>query len=166
MTLDLKTLTPTDNATTVAPAANLVIEFDEVVQKGTGDIVIKKADGSEDTTIAVTSAEVTINGNRVTINPTADLAESTEYYVEIDSGAIEDTAGNDYGGISDSSTWSFTTSKPITYDPVENSTISLQGVYYSAVATADFDNDGDTDILITGEDSSCLLYTSPSPRDA
>ncbi|WP_148292337.1 VCBS repeat-containing protein, partial [Planktothrix agardhii] len=32
--------------------------------------------------------------------------------------------------------------------------ISLTGVGYSSVTTADFDNDGDTDILLTGFDSS------------
>ncbi|WP_214560669.1 beta strand repeat-containing protein, partial [Planktothrix agardhii] len=36
----------------------------------------------------------------------------------------------------------------------ENTNISLTGVAYSSVTTADFDNDGDTDILLTGGDSS------------
>ncbi|WP_254173274.1 putative Ig domain-containing protein [Planktothrix pseudagardhii] len=36
----------------------------------------------------------------------------------------------------------------------ENTNISLNGVYYSSVSTADFDKDGDTDILLTGRDSS------------
>ncbi|MFM6196466.1 MAG: FG-GAP repeat domain-containing protein, partial [Planktothrix sp.] len=36
----------------------------------------------------------------------------------------------------------------------ENTNISLTGVGYSSVTTADFDSDGDTDILLTGFDSS------------
>ncbi|WP_254175504.1 putative Ig domain-containing protein [Planktothrix tepida] len=36
----------------------------------------------------------------------------------------------------------------------ENTNISLNGVYGSSVTTADFDSDGDTDILLTGKDSS------------
>ncbi|CAD5940622.1 FG-GAP repeat domain-containing protein [Planktothrix agardhii] len=36
----------------------------------------------------------------------------------------------------------------------ENTNVSLTGVLYSSVTTADFDNDGDTDILLTGQDSS------------
>ncbi|WP_423809261.1 FG-GAP repeat domain-containing protein, partial [Planktothrix agardhii] len=36
----------------------------------------------------------------------------------------------------------------------ENTNISLTGVFYSSVTTADFDKDGDTDILLTGFDSS------------
>jgi hypothetical protein len=34
---------------------------------------------------------------------------STEYYVKIDAGAIQDTSANDYAGIADTTTWSFTT---------------------------------------------------------
>ncbi|MFM6189721.1 FG-GAP repeat domain-containing protein, partial [Planktothrix sp.] len=36
----------------------------------------------------------------------------------------------------------------------ENTNVSLTGVFYSSVTTADFDKDGDTDILLTGIDSS------------
>ncbi|MFM6356816.1 MAG: hypothetical protein ACKPH7_10650, partial [Planktothrix sp.] len=36
----------------------------------------------------------------------------------------------------------------------ENTNISLTGVYYGSVTTADFDSDGYTDILLTGQDSS------------
>ncbi|WP_254175480.1 FG-GAP repeat domain-containing protein [Planktothrix tepida] len=36
----------------------------------------------------------------------------------------------------------------------ENTNVSLTGVYFSSVTTADFDSDGDTDILLTGKDSS------------
>ncbi|NES07334.1 MAG: hypothetical protein F6K22_33795, partial [Okeania sp. SIO2F4] len=115
--------TPADNTTDIAIGADLVIEFDENVQKGTGNIVIKQlSDNSTVETIDVTSGQVTISNNTLTINPTADLAEGTEYYVEIDSGAIEDTAGNDYAGMSDVTTWNFTTvsnnnnSEPVEFD--------------------------------------------------
>ncbi|MBG0749211.1 MAG: hypothetical protein I4E98_21950, partial [Planktothrix agardhii KL2] len=36
----------------------------------------------------------------------------------------------------------------------ENTNVSLSGVFYSSVTTADFDKDGNTDILLTGRDSS------------
>jgi len=60
-------------------------------------------------TIAVTAANVTVSGSQLTINPTADLEEGTDYYVEIANGAIQDIAGNNYAGISGDSTWNFTT---------------------------------------------------------
>ena len=71
-------LTPDDNATGVAVNANLVVNFDEAIQKGTGNIFIKKvSDNSIVETIAVTNSNVTISGNKLTINPTNDLASGT-----------------------------------------------------------------------------------------
>ncbi|MEG5056193.1 DUF4347 domain-containing protein, partial [Microcoleus sp. B13-B6] len=58
------TFTPADNATSVAVAANLVVTLSEAVQKGTGNIVIKKvSDNSVVETIDVTSANVTVTGS-------------------------------------------------------------------------------------------------------
>ncbi|MEG3838139.1 Ig-like domain-containing protein, partial [Microcoleus sp. Z1_C3] len=101
--------TPADNATSVAVAANLVVTLSEAVQKGTGNIVIKKTDGTVVETIDVTSANVTVTGSSVTINPTANLVEGTDYYVEIAAGAIKDLAGNNYAGLVDPTAWNFTT---------------------------------------------------------
>ncbi|MEG4918730.1 DUF4347 domain-containing protein, partial [Microcoleus sp. B7-D4] len=104
------TFTPADNATSVAVAANLVVTLSEAVQKGTGNIVIKKvSDNSVVETIDVTSANVTVTGSTVTVNPLADLAQSTDYYVEIAAGAIKDLAGNNYVGTTGAATWNFTT---------------------------------------------------------
>ena len=107
----LSSSSPLDNATAVAVGSNLVLTFSEAVQAGTGNIVIKKAsDNSLVTSIAVTdSSQVSISGTGVTINPTSDLSGSTEYYVQIDNGAITDTSGNAYAGISSSTALSFTT---------------------------------------------------------
>ncbi|TAG85513.1 MAG: hypothetical protein EAZ18_26970, partial [Oscillatoriales cyanobacterium] len=53
--------TPVDNATGVAVGANLVVNFSEAIQKGTGNLVIKKlSDNSVVETIAVTAANVTV----------------------------------------------------------------------------------------------------------
>ncbi len=102
--------TPADNATGVAVGTNLVINFSENVQKGTGNIVIKKSsDNSVVETIAVTSAQVTIAADVATIDPSSTWLASTGYYVQVASGAFEDLAGNDYAGISDTTTWNFTT---------------------------------------------------------
>ena len=101
---------PVDNATGVGVADNLVTNFSEAIQKGTGNLVIKKqSDNSVVETIAVTAGNVTVSGSELTINPTADLGEGTDYYVEIVNGAITDIAGNNYAGITGNSTWNFTT---------------------------------------------------------
>ena len=89
-------------------AANLFIEFNENVQAGSGNITIKEvSNGGTFEAIAIGSA--TISGARVTINPSSDLASGIEYYVEIDDGAIEDTASNAFIGFRNNQSWRFTT---------------------------------------------------------
>ena len=117
---------PVDNATIVAQGANLIVNFSEPVQKGSGNITIKKlTDGSIPETIAVTASNITVNGNQLTINPTADLLANTNYYVEIANGAIKDSAGNNFTGITGNSTWNFLTADTIgptlvSISPVDN----------------------------------------------
>ncbi|MHC4556900.1 MAG: Ig-like domain-containing protein, partial [Planctomycetota bacterium] len=108
--------TPADDATDVAVDTNLVIDFSENVQAGTGNIVIKRSsDDSVVETIAVTSGQVTISGDQATINPSSDLAGGTEYYVDIGSGVFQDLSSNDYAGTTDSPmSWSFTTAESLT----------------------------------------------------
>jgi|GEM_PF-1961059 len=102
---------PLDNATNVAVDVNLVMTFNEDVSAvAAKNIVLKK--GSDDSTvetIATTSAQVNIVSNVVTINPSANLDEQTDYYIQVDSGAFIDASSNPYGGISDTTTWNFTT---------------------------------------------------------
>ncbi|MCL1467457.1 DUF4347 domain-containing protein [Argonema galeatum] len=125
------TFTPADNATSVAVAANLVVTLSEAVLKGTGNLVIKKvSDNSVVETIDVTSANVTVSGSSVTVNPTADLLPGTDYYVEIAAGAIKDVAGNNYAGITGATAWNFTTATApdtiaptaTTFTPADNAT--------------------------------------------
>jgi methionine-rich copper-binding protein CopC len=102
--------TPRDNATRVAPAANLVMTFGDPIQKGTGSILIKRSsDDSTVETIPIASAQVTVSGATATIDPAASLLESTGYYVEVSAGAVRDLAGNDSAGISGGAAWNFTT---------------------------------------------------------
>lgn len=108
----VSTYNPSDNASSVVINSNLVLTFNENVQKGTGNITIHKiSDNSIVQTIDVQDLAVSISNNVVTINP-ADFAYGTRYYVNIPSGAIQDMAGNNYAGISNNSTWNFTTIAP------------------------------------------------------
>ncbi len=111
----IQTLAPANGATHVAPYANLVSTFGETIVAGSsGNITIKKvSDNSTVETFAVTnSPRLAFSGAQVTINPTADLATNTTYYVEIDAGAIRDLSDNAFTGLSGSSSWSFTTVQP------------------------------------------------------
>jgi hypothetical protein len=123
------TFSPADDETSVATDSNLVITFDESVDTETGNITIyETSDDSEVEAIDVTSGQVTGTGStEITINPTTDLDEQTSYYVQIDATAFDDTAGNSFAGISDSTTWSFTTadeSGPVvsSLSPTDNGT--------------------------------------------
>jgi hypothetical protein len=85
-----------------------VLTFSENVQAGSGNITI--SDGSDSRVIDVTDGtQVTISGNQVTIDPTTDLNFASAYNVQIDSGALTDTAGNEYAGIGDDTTLNFDT---------------------------------------------------------
>ncbi len=103
-------LSPATNSTGFSLIGNLTITFNEIVNKGTGNIVIKKVnDNSIVETIDITSGLVTINSNVVTINPQNALPLDTQLYVEIASGGLKDTSNNDYTGISNNSDWTFRT---------------------------------------------------------
>ncbi|MEO1291585.1 MAG: Ig-like domain-containing protein, partial [Pseudomonadota bacterium] len=102
--------TPADDATGVAVDSDIALTFDEPVQAGTGQIVIRLAsDDSVVETITVPSGQVIVSGSTVTVNPSVTLAEGTEVYVTVSSGAIEDLAGNDFGGFSAPTDLNFTT---------------------------------------------------------
>ena len=105
----LLSVSPTDNSTGVALDANLVMTFSKNMVPGSGDITIKKkSDNSVVEAIAATST--TGSGTKtITANPSRNLAIDTEYYVLVSAGALEDEAGNDYAGISDSTKWNFMT---------------------------------------------------------
>ena len=105
----LSSTSPTDNATGVAAGANIVLTFNENVAAGSGNITLKKSsDNSTVQAMAVGGANVSISGAVVTINPTANLASSQGYYVQVDATAIDDTSGNSFAGISDNTTLNFT----------------------------------------------------------
>lgn len=103
-------LSPANGSPNVPVNAVLTITLNEDVQKGAGSITIKRSsDNGLVANINVTSAAVTVNGGAVKITPPAIFAFSTQYYVEIGNGAIKDLAGNHFGGITGSATWSFQT---------------------------------------------------------
>jgi len=108
--LVVSTLSPPDDAAGVALDANLVITFDQPVDVQSGNIIIRETShGTTFETIDVASARVTGTGtDTITINPAATFAYATEYYVLIDAMCFHNSVGGSYVGISDSTTWNFT----------------------------------------------------------
>ncbi|MFT6901278.1 MAG: plastocyanin [Colwellia sp.] len=108
----LQSLSPADNASGLSSSANISMDFDENIALGTGNITIhQSSDNSTVATINVAAhgAQLSITNNILTINPSASLADNTEYYVLMDATVIDDISGNSFTGISAATDWSFTT---------------------------------------------------------
>ncbi|PLX10180.1 MAG: hypothetical protein C0597_17230 [Marinilabiliales bacterium] len=120
---DYVTLSPTDDATSVAVNANLEITFTENISKNVGEITIMNADeGTEHEIINVAIGPVTVSTNIATINPSVDFIGETNYYVIVGDGTFVDASGNTFAGIGtlSSSEWNFYTEdvEPPTLGPV------------------------------------------------
>ena len=107
----LSSSVPADNATGVAVDANIVLNFSENVDRESGDIEIYKISGELVETISVTSNQVTGTGSKqITVNPSSNFDDLTQYYVLIGPTAFDDVDGRSYAGIpSDTEALSFTT---------------------------------------------------------
>jgi methionine-rich copper-binding protein CopC len=164
----LTSSSPTDNATGVAVNSNIVLTFSEPVKTGSGAIVIRNSTtGMPFATIPVTdTSQVTFSGNNVTINPTADLAASTNYDVEVASGAITDLAGNSFTGISDPTTLNFSTA-PAVQPTFVNITAEQQSILEGDVGQItpvifDLTRGGDTSGTTTVHWAVSAASTSPT----
>ena len=92
---------PADDAIDVDPTGNIMLVFNEEVQRGTGNILLKDATGTIVERFNVsTSNNVSVSDRTVTINPTADLEYNTNYRVVFGYGNIKDLAGNSFEGAS------------------------------------------------------------------
>lgn len=113
----LQSLSPADGAASVAAGANLVLTFSEPVTAGSGNIVIYNDTGTVARSIAVAdTSQVSISGNVVTVNPSADLALGSSYYVNVAAGALKDLAGNSFAGLSGNTAFNFSTAAPSVAD--------------------------------------------------
>ncbi|MDC0866355.1 Ig-like domain-containing protein, partial [Candidatus Pelagibacter sp.] len=111
----LSSSVPDDDAPGVAIDANIVLNFSENVDAESGNITIKKtSDNSTVETISVTSGQVTGSGtSQITINPSSNFDNNTEYYVLIDATAFDDVDSGSYAGISSTTDLSFTVANTI-----------------------------------------------------
>ncbi len=116
----VKSLSPENGSENVELDTDLVVTFDEMLIKGSGNITLYKSDNTKIKDFDVNSDKVTISGNQVTINPSSDLEYETNYYVKIDAGCFKDAIGNNYSGINDNTTWNFLSKfEPISFKPAD-----------------------------------------------
>jgi len=134
----INNVTPLDNATNISHATDLVLNFSETVNVGTGNItVFKSSDNSLVEALGITSGNVTGDGtNTITVDLTNSLDFSTSYYVSIDATAFDDLSGNGYAGITDSTSWNFTTGNDTDSDSI------LDLIEVAGPNNGDANNDG------------------------
>ena len=99
----LSSIIPLLDASNVAIDSNFTFVFSEDVSGSTGNITIYDASDNVVEVIDVSGENVSILNNEMTVNPVSDLSYSTSYYVNIDAGALEDSAGNTFAGLDSSS---------------------------------------------------------------
>ena len=185
---------PTDDATDVAIDAMFTLTFDEEVQPGPGGVIyFKYVTGANASFSILNGSDATFSGNTVTFTPSLDLPYERDLYVWIASGAIKDLAGNDFGGITASTTWNFTTKAEfVTWNgsswnngsgPASNDDVQINGTYtgdfectnLTVNIGATFNVDGTLDVqnnlinngdLIVFSGSSLLTYDDEGTKDA
>ena len=107
--LKMAGVTPANGATGVPVKSQIVMTFNEEIQAVAGKNISILDPSGTGITVAATSGSVSVSGSTVTVTLPKALDFMTKYHVLIDSGAFADSNSTAYGGISDSSTWSFTT---------------------------------------------------------
>ena len=150
---------PADDATGVVMDSNITLAFDEEIALGSsGSIII--TDGMDSHTIDVSNhaGQLDVSGNILTIDLTADLAnDRSVYHVEVNSGAVEDFAGNEYAGISDATTLNFTTidTGVVVFDLVNGNASDHSGRTFDSAETYTIYVivDSDSFVLNTGGDN-------------
>lgn len=97
----VKKFKPTDGKGNVSLSANITVTFTETIKRGSGNIVLKKADGTVvETFNAASSSNLSIRGKTLTINPSQNFELGTKYLVTFETGTVTDQAGNAYAGSS------------------------------------------------------------------
>jgi hypothetical protein len=112
----LVSLYPADGAVGVLADVNLVLEFCERMAPGLATRKIKVYEvlevqgqlGQNELFYEIAITADMIDG-RFVIVPLAGLADNTSYTVMLDDDAVRDEAGNKFTGITDPTTWNFTT---------------------------------------------------------
>ncbi|OJJ18658.1 hypothetical protein BKI52_23915 [marine bacterium AO1-C] len=123
---------PTHQSTNVeVNIPSLKMTFSEKIAKGVnGYVLIKKvANDEEVATVGINSSLISIQDKEATIRLNKFLEPTTQYYVSVPSGTFTDAAGLAFAGITDRTTWQFTTGAsnvPLieTVSPAHNSTVN------------------------------------------
>jgi Ca2+-binding RTX toxin-like protein len=111
----LASSSPAAGATNVAVGADIVMTFSESILPGSGTVTLQNGAGQAVETYTIgSSANLAVSGNKLTVNPSADLAAGGNYTLTVASGALKDVAGN---ALAVAASVSFTTDPKVLVGP-------------------------------------------------
>jgi exonuclease III len=144
---------PADNATGIATDASLRVTFNEAVKLGTsGTFTLNNL-----TDVSSSALTPTVSGSSISFTSATALQPGKEYAIQISVGAVTDLAGNAFAGITDNTTWNFTTVAVAT--PVLTTTASRLTFPLTAINKVSVDQNymlsgtdlvGDVTVSVTG----------------
>lgn len=132
---------------------NYEITFDEPIQlTNTSGVGFQLRDNLDNIIAEVFTAGISISGNTLSVDLNFDgeldgeqLDYSTLYHIEIESGYLEDLAGNDYAGFSSNTIWQFETVEAPDADPPTvvslSPTMGSSGIAIDANLIIEFNED-------------------------
>ena len=135
--------TPADEASAVALDSNIVVTFNESIQRGTGTIMLKTSAGALiESFDARTSARLSLSGTVLTLDPSASLASGSAYRVEFMAGTVADIAGNGYAG---TTTYNFSTLTTTSSDDFTANTTTTGRLAAGSSASGRIETTSDSD---------------------
>ena len=116
-----------------------VAVFSRPIIPRSGNVTIKNLTDNTQVAIPITDSQIVISGSTLTINPTVNLLPSKDYAIRINASAISDRQDNFFAGITNDTTWDFSTlalGATLTYSPSDgnvsiNATQAAGGVITS-----------------------------------
>lgn len=125
--------TPTRTAAAVGLGSHLYLSFGANVIAGSGNITLTGSSGDTRTIAVTDTAQVSISGATVKIDPTADLVPNTTYSVQFAGGVFRDAHGTATQAVADAQTLAFTSVADTTAPtlaasvPIDNATAIAAG---------------------------------------
>ena len=103
---------PSQASINVSITTQIVIQFDEAIQKGNGNLVIQNKETQVPVQIIdISSLNNQSDHNKLTLHLTVPLAHNTAYTILMDKGYVKDMTGNSFERAKAEKPWYFTTQK-------------------------------------------------------